>query len=122
MKNSATMIITALFFTGCVSMYADPATREMRNKQMSNYGLCEKLTIATLAPTVIREEWAKELESRGEDCSKHAATLKNVLIRENELSKSERRNYFEHFPLPGTGRQVNTSCSQIGGFVNCTSQ
>lgn len=79
--------------------------------------------MATLAPAVIREEWAKELESRGEDCSKHAATLNNVLMRKKQLSDSGTRNYVQPvFPLSGTGPQIHTNCNQLGNFVNCTSQ
>ena len=71
------LIVPILLITGCASygIYgSDPAQRQLRNQWSANYELCERLTVATLAPEKVREEWANEVTSRGVDCALYAAT------------------------------------------------
>ena len=78
------LIVPILLITGCApySIYGDPAQRQMRNQWSANYALCERLTVATLAPQEIREEWTKEFESRSVDCNLYAATTHTAVDRD----------------------------------------
>lgn len=79
------LIASILLLAGCASysIYGgDPAQRQLRNTWSANYELCERLTVATLAPQKIREEWTNEIASRGVDCSLYSATMHTAVNRD----------------------------------------
>lgn len=78
------LIASILLITGCASygIYGDPAQRQLRNQWSANYELCERLAVVTLAPQKIREEWTKEIESRGVDCGLYVATTRTAVDRD----------------------------------------
>jgi len=75
------LIASILLITGCApfGIYGDPAQRQLRNQWSANYELCERLAVATLASPQIREEWTKEVEGRGVDCNRYAATTQTAV-------------------------------------------
>jgi len=79
------LIAPILLLAGCVSysIYGgDSAQRQLRNTWSANYELCERLTVATLAPQKIREEWTNEIASRDVDCNRYAATTHTAVNRD----------------------------------------
>lgn len=78
------LIASLLLIAGCapLGIYGDPAQRQLRNQWSANYELCERLTVATLAPQEIRGEWTKEVGSRGVDCNLYAATTYTAVDRD----------------------------------------
>lgn len=83
MKKPIIIFVTSLTLTACASMYGTPDERRKANAQLPDYSLCEKLAVATLAPTEIRTEWAMELQQRGADCSQYSDMLNNA-IQQNQ--------------------------------------
>jgi len=79
------LVVPILLLAGCASysIYGgDPAQRQLRNQWSANYELCERLTVATLAPEKIREEWTNEITSRSVDCNLYAATTHTAVNRD----------------------------------------
>jgi hypothetical protein len=68
-------VVSLLLGSGCVSMYGTPAEREAKISATSSYSLCSKLVKAQLAPSEVREGWARELQQRGENCSQYVSTI-----------------------------------------------
>jgi hypothetical protein len=60
---------------GCASMFGTPEQRAAQNASMSSYSLCSKLAVAIMAPSQVREEWAWELQRRGENCSQYSSAI-----------------------------------------------
>lgn len=56
---------------GCVSVSEKIAMAPT----LSSYTLCEKLAVAVLADSSVREAWASELQRRGENCSQYSGTI-----------------------------------------------
>jgi|GEM_PF-6737195 len=78
------LIASILLITGCApfGINGDSAQRQLRNQWSANYELCERLTVATLAPEKIREEWTNEITSRSVDCNLYAATTHTAVNRD----------------------------------------
>ncbi|MER0202867.1 MAG: hypothetical protein DU480_03215 [Nitrosomonas sp.] len=79
------LIVSILLLAGCASYSihgGDPAQRQLRNQWSANYELCERLTVATLAPEKIREEWTTEITNRNVDCNLYAATTHTAVNRD----------------------------------------
>ena len=69
------VLIISFFVYSCVDMYGTPQERAIKNSRMSDYGLCEKLGVAVLAPAEIREEWAMEVQRRNVNCNQYAGMI-----------------------------------------------
>lgn len=83
--KSLLIVVPILLLAGCASysIYGgDPVQRQLRNQWSANYELCERLTVATLAPEKIREEWNNEITSRSVDCNLYAATTHTAVNRD----------------------------------------
>jgi len=79
--------LVCLFISACAAMYGSPEERRRANAARSDYSLCENLALVTMAPPVIRSEWAIELQRRGVDCNQYAAVLNSVAQqRQNSLN------------------------------------
>lgn len=78
------LIASILLITGCApfGINGDHAQRQLRNQWSANYELCERLTVATLAPQEIWGEWTKEIDSRSVDCNLYAATTHTAVNRD----------------------------------------
>lgn len=70
-------IFLIIFLYSCVDMYGTVQERSLKNSRMSDYGLCEKLGVAVLAPELIREEWAREIQRRNVNCGQYANAINN---------------------------------------------
>src|SRR5574337_503737 len=75
--------LAAFSQVGCVSMYGTPGERMTKNAQSSSYSLCLGLAQATLAPYQVREEWARELQRRGENCSQYSNAI-SATMQQNQ--------------------------------------
>ncbi|MBS0588534.1 MAG: hypothetical protein JSS37_11425 [Proteobacteria bacterium] len=76
------LIVPILLLAGCASYSihgGDSAQRQLRNQWSANYELCERLTVATLAPEKIREEWINEITGRSVDCNRYVATTRTAV-------------------------------------------
>lgn len=78
-------VFVFIFISGCNLMYGKPEDRQIENSGLSDYGLCRKLTVATLAPEEIREEWAIELQKRGTDCRQYSNMLNSAAQKNQQL-------------------------------------
>lgn len=74
-----------LFLSACAAMYGSPESRMAANRAASDYALCERLAVATLAPTEVRGEWASELQRRRVDCNQFAPALNNVAMMQQQM-------------------------------------
>jgi len=115
-------LICALFLQGCASLYGTQEERIALNKALPDYILCERLAFATLAPGVVRTEWAMELHNRGKDCSAYAATFAAQSMQ-NSANTATLLNYSTQMlrapqPMYGPQMPMHTNCRQIGGTFN----
>lgn len=77
------LAVFSLLFAGCMSMYGTPVERQASNQRSSSLSLCR----AQLAPAPVREEWALELQRRGENCSQYAALISSQAQADQEQLK-----------------------------------
>ena len=92
MKKLLTLLLLAPFLlSSCVSMYGTDYERSLENAKTSSLKLCKQIVIATLAPEIVREEWAMELQRRSENCSQYSSAINAAVQNQanlNALSQS----------------------------------
>ena len=91
MKKIIILLLAPFLFNSCVSMYGTDYERSSKNARTSSLELCKKIVIATLAPEIVREEWAMELQRRSENCSQYSAAINAAVQNQanlNALSQS----------------------------------
>jgi hypothetical protein len=81
----AVLALATITLFGCASMYGTPEQRQQANAALPDYSLCEKLAVATLAPSEVRAEWAMELQRREADCGRYSNMLDNAAQQNQQL-------------------------------------
>jgi hypothetical protein len=84
MACMALISVSAFGLSGCSSMYGTPYERAAQNSRSSSYSLCSRFAQGQMAPDVVREEWAQELQRRSENCSQYSGAIANSIQQGNQ--------------------------------------
>jgi|TARA_Y100000294_G_scaffold11162_1_gene10272 hypothetical protein len=118
MKKNLFIILFSMFILySCAEMYGTPQERSIKNSRMTDYGLCEKLGVGVLAPEVIREEWAREIQNRKINCNQYANAINNKRMASQQMMNQGLTLMQQSQPYTLDGNTPNSNSNVLGSAV-----